>query len=226
MNKKDLKKEVYNELRARILNAVILPGVRISDKDIAKELGTSRTPVREALIRLGDHGLVQAVHNRGFTVREFTIKEVKDIYIVREALEVLAIGLTAENLDSQKRQTIQDLLDEYPQLIASGSRNAFNRADEKFHLLIARFSDNALLVKQLNSLHDQLAILRRYAHLLADGPRKRYEEDTYREHLAVFELLVQGEMPRAKQVLAQHIQASMHSVIEVLEKRPRVGSSI
>ena len=226
MNKKDLKQEVYKELRTRILNALILPGVRISDKKIAEELGTSRTPVREALIRLADHGLVQAVHNRGFTVREFSVREVRDIYVVREALEVLAIGLSAAHLDGPKKQKLKDLLDRYPNLIASGSRDAFNRADEEFHLLIAQFSANALLVRQLNSLHDQLAILRRYTHLLIDGPRKRYEEDTYREHWAIFELLEQGKVSQAQKALGQHIQASMESVIEVLEKRRGRGTGI
>ena len=222
MNKKNLKMEVYAELRSRILNAEILPGVRISDKSIAEELGTSRTPVREALIRLADHGLVQAVHNRGFTVREFTLDEIRDIYVVRGALEVLAIGLCAEMMDDAKRLALETLLGEYPQLMESGSREAFNQADEQFHLLLARFSNNALLVKQLNSLHDQLAILRRYAHLLANGRRQHYEEDTYIDHRNIFNRLVQGEVTEAKQAMAEHIQASMNSVIEAIEKRQRV----
>lgn len=224
MNRKDLKTEVYNELRHRILGSAILPGVRISDKTIAEDLGTSRTPVREALIRLADHGLVQAIHNRGFTVREFTIKEVRELYQVREALEVLAIDLAAECLNRQKIQTLRELLDEHSAMIQSESRDAFNRADERFHQLLAQFSENTLLIKQLNSLHDQLAILRRHTHLLTSGPRKRYEEDTYRDHLAVFQWLVDGDVPQAKQVLAEHIQASMNSVIEVLERHPYAGA--
>jgi len=221
MGKKDLKSEIYNHIRNRILNAVYTPGVRISDKRLAEELGTSRTPVREALIRLVDQGLVQAEHNRGFIVREFTLPEVRDLYIVREALELLAISLTTDRMNRQKIQTIKDLLDQYPELIESGSLEAFTRADEKFHLLIAQFSGNAFLVKQLNMIHDQLAILRRSTHMLLFVPRHQYVEGTYREHQTIFELLVHGKITQAKLAMSEHIQGSLNAISEVMKKRDR-----
>ena len=138
MNKKDLPSEVYALIRTRILNFSILPGVKLSDKDLAEELGISRTPVREALIRLAGHGLVQSLHNRGFSVREFTVKEVEDIYTLREALELLAVKLAMKNLDKEKIQVLQKLLDSYPNLIASGNRNEFNQADEGFSHVYCR----------------------------------------------------------------------------------------
>jgi len=217
MNKKDLPTEVYSLLRSRILNFSILPGVKISDKDIAEELGISRTPVREALIRLAGHGLVQSMHNRGFSVREFTVKEVEDIYTLRNALELLAVKLAMKNLDKERIQVLQKLLDSYPDLIASGNRNEFNRADEDFHMLIAEFSENRPLKSQLNSLHDQLGILRRYAHLLSDSWRVTYEGETYNQHLKIFKHMIDGELSKAKQAMSRHIGASMNSVLAVLE---------
>jgi DNA-binding GntR family transcriptional regulator len=218
MNKKDLPTEVYSLIRSRILNFSILPGVKISDKDLAGELGISRTPVREALIRLAGHGLVQSLHNRGFSVREFTVKEVEDIYTLREALELLAVKLAMKSLNKEKIQILQKLLDSYPDLIASGSRNEFNKADEDFHMLIADFSENLLLKSQLNSLHDQLAILRRYTHLLSDSWRVTYEDETYNQHLKIFKLMTNEELSKAKQAMSRHIRASKNSVLAVLEK--------
>ena len=88
MVKKDLKKnEVYSDLRSRIVNFTLLPGDRVSDKEIANELAISRTPVREALVRLSGEGLVQAIPNRGFRVKVFTLKEIEDLYTFRESLE-------------------------------------------------------------------------------------------------------------------------------------------
>jgi DNA-binding GntR family transcriptional regulator len=218
MNAKDLPTKVYALIRSRILGFSILPGVKISDKEIADELGISRTPVREALIRLAGHGLIQSAHNRGFSVREFTVKEVEDIYTLREALELLAVKLAMQNLDEGKIQLLQKLLDSYPDLIASGNRNEFNKADEDFHMLIAEFSENRPLKSQLNSLHDQLAILRRYAHLLSDSWRVTYEDETYTEHLKIFKHMINGELGKAKQAMSRHIGASMNSVLAVMGK--------
>lgn len=218
MNKKKLPSEIYLNLRSRILGFELHPGVKISDKEIAEELGTSRTPVREALIRLVDHGLVTSLHNKGFTVRKFFIKDVEDIYSLREALELLAVKLTLKNLDDSKIQAIQKLLDRYPELIASDNRNEFNKADEDFHMRIARFSNNHPLETQLNSLHDQLAVLRRYAHLLSNDPREKYEEETYTQHQEIFRHMVENDLDAATQEMSAHIRASMNSVIETMKK--------
>ena len=218
MNKKDLPNEIYSLLRSRILGFKILPGVKISDKDIAKELGVSRTPVREALIRLTGHGLVQSLHNKGFTVREFSIKDVQDIYILREALELLAVKLTMQHLDVKKTKAIKALLGGYPALIASRNRKGFNKADEEFHSLIAELSDNVPLKMQMNSLQDQLAILRRYAHMLSEDWREIYEEETYQQHQTILEHMINNELTKAKQAMSRHIKASMNSVVAVLKK--------
>jgi DNA-binding GntR family transcriptional regulator len=216
MNRKDLATEVYQILRGRILDFKVLPGVKISDAELAKELGISRTPVREALIRLCAHGLVQSSHNRGFSVRVFTIKEVRDLYALREALELLSVKLAIGRMGLDQVAALENLLGTYPELIESRNRARFNQADEDFHLMIAGFSDNRVLEMQLNSLHDQLAILRRYAHLLAENHRQAYEEETYREHLRIFNHMALGKVEDATQAMATHIVASMNSVIEAL----------
>ncbi len=227
MNKRDLPSEVYSLIRSRILSFTILPDVKISDKDIAKELGISRTPVREALIRLVGHGLVQSQHNRGFTVRAFTVKEVEDIYALREALELLAVKLALKNLNEDRIQVLRNLLDGYPDLIASGNRNEFNKADEDFHMLIAEFTDNKPLKAQLNSLHDQLSILRRYAHLLSDSWRVTYEGETYNQHLKIFDHMINNELSKAKRAMSRHINDSMNSILKALEQsQPKTTVSL
>jgi DNA-binding GntR family transcriptional regulator len=218
MNKNKLPSEIYSHLRSRILGFKLLPGVKISDQEIAKELGTSRTPVREALIRLVNHGLVSRLHNKGFTVREFSIKDVEDIYILREALERLSVKLAIKNFDKQKIKQLKSLIDCYPDLITTGNRNEFNKADEEFHMLIAEYSNNQPLTAQLNSLHDQLAVLRRYAHLLSNRPRDAYEEETYIQHLEIFGHMVKNDHKAAMEAMSAHVRASMGSVIDTMQQ--------
>lgn len=216
MNKKNLPSEIYDNLRDRILGFKLLPGVKISDKEIANELGVSRTPVREALIRLSNQGLVTSLHNRGFTVRLFTIKDVEDIYLLREALEVLAVKLAIQRLDDDALDKMTQLVEGYPDLMASGKHKDFNRADEGFHLLLADHSDNAPLRNQLFSLHDQLALLRRYAHMLAQQPLDTYEEETFQQHREVLRFIRDRDEQKAADAMSRHVRASMNSVIEAL----------
>jgi len=218
MNKNKLPSEIYAHLRSRILEFKLLPGVKISDKEIAKELGTSRTPVREALIRLVDHGIVRSQHNKGFTVREFSIKDVEDIYILREALELLSVKLAIKNFNKQKIKKLKSLIDSYQNLINTGNRNGFNKADEEFHMLIAEYSNNQPLTAQLNCLHDQLAVLRRYAYLLSNGPRDAYEQETYIQHQEILGHMIKKDHEAATRAMSSHIRASMRSVIDTMEQ--------
>ena len=217
MNKKNLPIKIYDIIRNRILSFKLLPGVKISDKEIAAEFGISRTPVREALIRLTNQGLVTSLHNRGFTVRQFSIKEIEDIYLLREAMEILAVKLVIQRLKNETVDQIDKLIEEYPTLMTSGSRKDFNRADEHFHLFIAEHSENALLKEQLASLHDQLAVLRRHAYLLSQESLETYEDETFKQHLEVLDYIRNHDEKNAVDAMSRHVRASMDSVIAALK---------
>ena len=94
MNKRALTHESLLWLKKQILTFKLLPGVRISDKEVAEQLGISCSPVREALIHLAEQGLVEGRHNRGFTVKMFSIKEIEDLYTLRATLESMAVRPT------------------------------------------------------------------------------------------------------------------------------------
>jgi len=212
MNREDLTGRAFRELRRQILNFRLLPGVRISDKEVAEVMGLSRTPVREALIRLAGQGLVQARHNRGFTVRVFTIKEVEDLYTLRENLETMAVRLATERMDREKEKALRLHLERYPGLVAKGNLVRFNETDNEFHDLIARMSGNDLLAKTLGGLHDQLRLVRRYQHLHPDSFRH-----TYQEHGRIVDYMVLGEARQARTAISRHILNSMALVIKMLE---------
>ena len=121
--------------------------------------------------------------------------------------------------------------DYFAQLVASPERaRRFTRMLYELHLPLADTLAEALDMSGVERMLDlgggsgvaSLALLRRYAHLLANGRRQHYEEDTYIDHRNIFNRLVQGEVTEAKQAMAEHIQASMNSVIEAIEKRQRV----
>ena len=208
MIKRDLKTEVYAKLRSRVVNFTLLPGDRVSDKEIAAELNISRTPVREALIRLVGEGLLQSVPNRGFRVRVFTIKEIEDLYTLRESLEILAIRLATPRLDEIRIRGMRNLMLSYPRLIDAKDLAGFNKADEEFHHTIAQYSENALLEQTLSNLYGQVRIIRRYQHLSANS-----FTETVDDHGRIMEHMIRGEIEPAQQIMSDHIMGSMQHIV-------------
>ena len=179
-----MKLKVYETLKTSILNFQLLPGVKLSDKFIAQEMGISRTPVKDALIRLSEQSLVEAHHNRGYTVKSFKIEEVYNLYTVRETLEILAIRQATPNLDKEKEKELREPVDRYPSLVKSNNLVGMIDSDEKFHNLIALYSENTTLINILNNINYQIRIARRYDHLHGDNTQMNYEE-----HLKIIDFM-------------------------------------
>jgi len=209
--KRDRATEVFENLKQRILNFHLSPGVKISDKEVAEGMGVSRTPVREALNRLAEQGLVEFRPNRGFTVKVFSRKEVEDHYRLRESLESLSVTLTSQHLDKEKVRVLRDLVESYPALMNSHDLARFNDADEQFHDLIALYSGNSALYEALRNLQGRIRIIRRYDHIRSTSFR-----ETYEEHKQILNDMVKGEVGKARKAMSDHILTSMKTVMKTL----------
>lgn len=198
-------------IKGRILNFVLLPGVKISDDEIAKTLGTSRSPVREALNRLVEQGLVESRPNRGFIVKVYTRKEVADHYMLREALECLAVRLAIQSMDREKIKSFKDFLATYAAIMKSQDIARFNEVDERFHDLIALYSNNVALYEALQNLHGRIRIIRRYDHF-----RVGSFQETYEEHRLILKYMVRKDIRRAVKLMSFHILNSMKTVMRIV----------
>lgn len=110
MKKKSLSSIVYDNLKTKILNNELLPGDKLIEMDIAKELGVSRTPVREALSRLSEEGLAENFPRKSFIVSKISLRKAKDLYDVRTALEPLAIKLLAQEGITKRTAELEDIV--------------------------------------------------------------------------------------------------------------------
>ena len=216
MNSRDTTKKVFDEIRRRILSFTYLPGVRLSDQEIAKELGLSRTPVRQALFQLAENGLVEARHNKGFRVRVFTIEDIEDLYLFREALETLSVKRATAKMNDKKAATFREHIAAYPDIIQSGDIIRFNKIDSRFHQLIAEFSESPMLVKTIGNLKDQLQIIVRYQHLAPQS-----FEETHIEHGMIMEHILDGRMEEAVKAMSDHILNSMCVVLNMMKNKDR-----
>ena len=110
MEKKSLSSIVYDNLKGKILNNELLPGDKLIEMDIAQELGVSRTPVREALSRLSEEGLVENFPRKSYIVSKISMKKARDLYDVRTALEPLAVKLIAAEGINKRTQELEDIV--------------------------------------------------------------------------------------------------------------------
>ncbi len=205
--------KVSKEIQKRILDFTYSPGFRLSDKEISQELGISRSPVREALNRLTAQGIVEARTNRGFRVRIFSPKEVEDSYILRERLETLSVRLATGRLNESMRHTLKSLVESYPELIESENLFAYSDADERFHELIAIYSDNSALHETLKNLQSKIRLFRRL-----DNFRRTSHAGTYKEHLQILEKMTAGDVEEAVRLMSAHVLGSLQLVMKALPK--------
>lgn len=217
MRTKQLGNEVYARLRDMILSNQLKPGERLPDRDLAEELGVSRTPVREALGRLEQDGLVANRAGRGYVVVEMDAKQIADLYDLREMLEVHAVRLAAEratpeDLDQLARvlatlETYRDVPEKRSEEIKEGLR---------VHELIARASGNAFLHETLVRLLDRMRVFIWIEMLYEDAEAA---ELTRREHAAFLTLIREQRVDEAEALVRTHIRTAKEHILRVVKAR-------
>ena len=188
-------------MREDIIAGELAPGEVLSEASLARELGVSRGPIREALGRLAAEGLVTITPRRGAIVTELTPEEFVEGYQVREALETLAIRLAVPRLEDSDRARLRELHGEMIEHARRGEVNAFFEANAGFHEVFVVASGNGKLGEMYRLLLDQTG---RY---LARSLALRGSLDrSIAEHEAILEAVEAGDVEAATRLLADHIE--------------------
>jgi len=207
-----LSAEVYRVVRNRILSGEIAPGARIFEKDVAAELGVSRTPVREAVHRLVQEGLLGLEANRGAFVRVMSPQEAFDTYELREDLEGRAARLAAQRASRAQIRRLEEKLDLMHEVRDREYAEQIN-ADMDFHHYIAEISGNAPLLRVIESLNVQVTNLKVYTRDLNNTP------STAQQHRALYEAIAAGDPELAQAAAREHIRTFRDLLQERLEAR-------
>lgn len=145
VRQKSLRELVHASIRDAILKGNLRPGERIVESRVAKSMGVSQAPVREAIRELEQAGLVVSYPNRGAFVRELTPKDLREIYSLRAVLERFAVELAAPEFTERDHKRIESLVQEMIRHAEAGDTEAFVEADFAFHAYICEKSGHALL---------------------------------------------------------------------------------
>ncbi|HET9920614.1 MAG TPA: GntR family transcriptional regulator [Ktedonobacteraceae bacterium] len=198
----------YEQLWQRVIMIGGGEEQRLSDVTLAEQLGISRTPVRQALERLVQEGLVRADPRRGFWTNTFTAQDIHEIYDLRGALEVLALRLAAphlsqENLEAHLEElyAVRAELDTHPVL-------RFLQVDIRFHMLITRASRNGRLMHSLSLLRSQICMFQ-----MQDTLYPKRMEIALNDHERVLQALLASNIDEAADSLAEHIRNAKGGVL-------------
>lgn len=206
-----MKDEAYNQLRMWIITGKLQPGTKLRDQDLSDTLGISRTPIREALLRLENDGLVVTKANRWTLVSPLDLKEADDIYSIVWTLESLALEQAFPNITSKDIKDLEKLNENLNDMLKSGEQIEIIQADNEFHSKILQLSNNKELPKLLSTL--KLRIQRIEMHYF----REVNKNASYVEHSDLIDLIKNKELALAKQSIRANWKNSLDRVGQFIE---------
>ncbi|PYE20819.1 GntR family transcriptional regulator [Williamsia limnetica] len=199
-DRKSLRQHAYEELRQQIVDLRLAPGSRLVERDLAAELDVSRIPLREALQLLQQDGLVVLVPRQGAIVSPFGENDVRDLFDVRESLEVLAAKLAAERADVDGLARLSDQLEAARSATARKDRPAIALANARFHRMIVDLAANPLLESLLRPLEARTQWL---FHLTKDRDAGRQCQ----EHEEILAAIAAHDPERAAESAFHHVHS-------------------
>lgn len=203
---------VYEALKQQITNNQLRPGVKLTHQELAERLSVSRTPVREALERLYQEGFVTRLPRRGFYVAEIDEDEARELYELREALEIYALRRSmARGIKPADMRRLDGFNQDYKALVRDDSTRERMLVDRDFHLALASMADNRALLRSLEAVFERLIMKMR-----TEGYRTVRGEEALREHVEMMKALRAEDQPKAERLLAEHIQGARRRLVSHL----------
>ncbi len=222
-----LNSTVYARLRDLILSNDLRAGQKLVDRDLAEQLGVSRTPVREALGRLAMMGLVEARSRRGFYVSQCTAEQMSDLYAFRKILEVNAARLAAENAGPAHLREIDRILSELERLAKDPDNRAKTvEVDLQIHDLIARASGNAALHQASQLIMDKILCFIWVGWVNSSVADPVSVAAAHREHQAILLSVKEKDPARAANQMGAHIDNAQIGLAKMLQNRADLRSVV
>ena len=195
-----LRDAVFMSLRKAILTGKIKPGERLTEVKLGKILGTSRTPIREAIRMLEQESLVTIVPGSGARVSRMTVEDLQEVMEVRSALEQLSAGLASERITQKEKEQLREACYAFVRSTQSGDSMMIADADVRFHDCILKAAKNGKLGGILDGLADNIYRYR-YEFIQDDD----HYEHLIGEHTDICNRILEGDREGAEKAARNHI---------------------
>jgi DNA-binding GntR family transcriptional regulator len=216
---RDLTGEASTRIKRMVLNYDLRPGQKLEHQALSDRLGMSRTPVREALGRLTEEGFVMRVPHKGYFVAEITEAEARELFNLRELLELYSVENAIKNATPRDLADLRAILGTYKEAISQGVSRRMFLVDENFHLKIAEVGGGSLLKRLLTTIFEKIIMKR-----TMEGISPLSGLESYRRHLRIFKLIESRDVRGAREQVKNHVETGREAVLQQITQRKRLSS--
>ncbi|MCD9022461.1 GntR family transcriptional regulator [Cohnella silvisoli] len=220
LEKQSMSVDLAEFIKQQILDGQLNPGDRIVETKVAKELGISQTPVREAIRQLSGEGIITIVPNRGPMVRTFDMKDIFEVYSLRSMLEGLAIRLAVQHATDEDIEELVQFLADMKRKCADDTVDSLLQESSYIHQSIIRLSQHSRLSASYNSITFHISLAGR---ILGRVSTKQKEVD---QHAELIDALVRRDPDHAEKVMRKHILRSFNEFRKLPEAKDWVYDDI
>ena len=200
---KTLSEQAYEIIRERILTNEILPSKPLRQDALSQDLGVSKIPLREALTRLEQDGLLISQANRGFMVRPLTIAEAEDVFHLRSLLEPDAAATACQQATAAERALVVDIFNQFKGLSAAMAHQAVT-INREFHLALIRPIKRPVSFTVIEKLH---YLSERYVRMHLEPPQR--EQSAFNAHQQIFDAWMAADADTVKRLVLEHNHSTL-----------------
>ena len=205
------QQQAYDYVKDQITGLKLKPGQTLTDSQVAAALNISRTPVREALRRLEQEGLLVNDSRRGWKIYSLSLDDLRQIFEIKQLLEGLIVEQAAACQDPGLRRALQTNLHQMQSAASAGDYEAWRQADAALHRTLQQMSNNRRACAALQSLDDQWFRLRA-GYIALEGRMQR----SAGEHAAIVASILEGNASGASEKMRAHVRTVYHDLVDTL----------
>jgi DNA-binding GntR family transcriptional regulator len=204
----NLSASIVATLKERIIHWQYPPEHRLTEAELCQKFGVSRSPVREALRTLATDGFVKKMPNRGYSVKQYNLREIEELYEVRLALELYVVECLAKR-GAPKQNDMEALKRTWTGLLNGVSKTdeELAKLDTQFHETLAHASGNKSLLRQLRAINERLLLFR-----MIDFGKAHRAESTCHQHLEILKRIAAKDIPGARKAMQRNIEEGRNNV--------------
>ena len=203
-----LSQKVYRILKTEIVKRYLKPGTKLLEVKIAKQMGVSRTPIREAIRELAAEGFVKIIPNQGVIVSIASIEDTQEVLQIRSVLEGLAARLATKVINGEEIKELEKYIEQMEYYANKDNALAFSKIDVEFHELILNICGNNRLIQIRKNLSDQ-AHRYRIRSLSIPGRLKH----SLKEHQEIVKALKRKDSEQAGRLSQKHIENVLKNIL-------------
>lgn len=216
---KSVREAVYDALKQAIISGKITRGTRIVETEYAEMLHISRTPLREALRKLQDDGLLEYVANKGVFVKSFTLEDIEEIYTIRNSLEMLTIPHIIKNAKQSDLDYLNKLLEDIDHLMQCGTLENLLSVSRVFHTYIIGISK---LERVIASIRYQEEYINNFSLISIQKESRKLEAQE--EHYKIVECIAKKDESGLREIMQKHIEHSKEVCLLALKEQNKLVS--